>query len=138
MISNGATDELTQKPDQVVLKTFALVFSYSRSILDVDRALRTIAEIDEDWVTPLNTRMEAIGGSVVREWRSDFEEAEIAKETAADKATTSGIAGRGGAVRVKDRPVSHGAAGTGSAARRHFGVGRGLGQGQAGRPHQSQ
>jgi uncharacterized membrane protein len=45
-----------------------------------------IAEIDEDWVTPLNTRMEAIGGSVVREWRSDFEEAEIAKETAADKA----------------------------------------------------
>ena len=45
-----------------------------------------IAEIDEDWVTPLNTRMEAIGGSVVREWRSDFEEAEIAKETAAGKA----------------------------------------------------
>jgi len=45
-----------------------------------------IAEIDEDWVTPLNTRMEAIGGSVVREWRSDYEEAEIAKETAARKA----------------------------------------------------
>lgn len=45
-----------------------------------------IAEIDEDWVTPLNTRMEAIGGSVVREWRSDFEEAEIAKEAAARKA----------------------------------------------------
>jgi uncharacterized protein YicC (UPF0701 family) len=45
-----------------------------------------IAEIDEDWVTPLNMRMEAIGGSVVRQWRSDFEEAKIAKETAADKA----------------------------------------------------
>ncbi len=45
-----------------------------------------IAEVDEDWVTPLNTRMEAIGGSVVREWRSDFEEAEIEKETAARKA----------------------------------------------------
>ena len=45
-----------------------------------------IAEVDEDWVTPLNTRMERIGGSVVREWRSDFEEAEIAKETAARKA----------------------------------------------------
>ncbi|MGO9361143.1 MAG: DUF1269 domain-containing protein [Xanthobacteraceae bacterium] len=45
-----------------------------------------IAEVDEDWVTPLNTRMEAIGGSVVREWRSDFEETEIAKETAARKA----------------------------------------------------
>jgi small-conductance mechanosensitive channel len=34
----------------------------------------------------VNTRMEAIGGSVVREWRSDFEEAEIAKATAANKA----------------------------------------------------
>ena len=45
-----------------------------------------IAEVDEDWVAPLNTRMEAIGGSVVREWRSDFEENEIAKETAARKA----------------------------------------------------
>ena len=45
-----------------------------------------IAEVDEDWVAPLNTRMEAIGGSVVREWRSDFEEAALAKETAAGKA----------------------------------------------------
>jgi len=45
-----------------------------------------LAEIDEDWITPLNTRMEAIGGTVAREWRSDFEEAEIAKETAARKA----------------------------------------------------
>jgi uncharacterized membrane protein len=45
-----------------------------------------IAEVDEDWVTPLNTRMETIGGSVAREWRSDFEEAEIAKESAARKA----------------------------------------------------
>ena len=45
-----------------------------------------IAEVDEDWITPLNTRMEAIGGSVIREWRSDFEEAEIAKASAASKA----------------------------------------------------
>jgi uncharacterized membrane protein len=45
-----------------------------------------IAELDEDWVTPLNARMEAIGGNVVREWRSDFEEVEIAKATAARKA----------------------------------------------------
>lgn len=45
-----------------------------------------IAEVDEDWVTPLNTRMEAIGGSVAREWRSDFEDAQVAKETAARKA----------------------------------------------------
>ncbi|RTE93204.1 DUF1269 domain-containing protein [Bradyrhizobium sp. LVM 105] len=45
-----------------------------------------IAEVDEEWVTPLDTRMEAIGGSVAREWRSDFEDAQIAKETAARKA----------------------------------------------------
>ena len=45
-----------------------------------------IAEIDEDWVTPLNTRMERIGGSVAREWRSDFEDAQVERETAARKA----------------------------------------------------
>jgi uncharacterized membrane protein len=45
-----------------------------------------IAEVDEDWITPLNARMEAIGGSVAREWRSDFEDAQVAKETAARKA----------------------------------------------------
>lgn len=45
-----------------------------------------IAEVDEDWVTPLNTRIDAIGGSIAREWRSDFEEAQIAKDTAARKA----------------------------------------------------
>ena len=45
-----------------------------------------VAEVDEDWIIPLNMRMEAIGGSVAREWRSDFEEAEIAKDTAARKA----------------------------------------------------
>ncbi|MDC4204928.1 MAG: DUF1269 domain-containing protein [Candidatus Manganitrophus sp.] len=32
-----------------------------------------VAEVSEDWVTPLDTRMEAIGGgTVVREWRDDF------------------------------------------------------------------
>jgi uncharacterized membrane protein len=45
-----------------------------------------IAEVDEDWIMPLNTRMEAIGGSVARQWRSDFEDDQVAKETAARKA----------------------------------------------------
>lgn len=32
-----------------------------------------VAEVSEDWVTPLDSRMEAIGGgTVVREWRDDF------------------------------------------------------------------
>jgi uncharacterized membrane protein len=38
-----------------------------------------VAEIAEDWVTPLDTRMEALGGEVMREWRSDFEDAQIEK-----------------------------------------------------------
>jgi len=45
-----------------------------------------IAEIDEDWTTPLNTRMESLGGSVLRTWRSDFEDERIAQEVAAEKA----------------------------------------------------
>jgi uncharacterized membrane protein/copper chaperone CopZ len=45
-----------------------------------------IAEVEEDWVTPLNTRIETIGGTIVREVRSDFEDEQIAKEAAARKA----------------------------------------------------
>jgi uncharacterized membrane protein len=45
-----------------------------------------IAEVAEDWVTPLDTRMEAIGGVVIREWRSDFEDEQIDKEVKARKA----------------------------------------------------
>ena len=44
-----------------------------------------IAEVAEDWVTPLDTRMEAIGGVVIRESRSDFEDAQIEKEVNARK-----------------------------------------------------
>lgn len=31
-----------------------------------------VAEIGEDWVIPLDTRMEALGGTVIRQWRDDF------------------------------------------------------------------
>lgn len=41
-----------------------------------------VAEVAEDWVTPLDNRMQAIGGVVVREWRSEVE-AELARENAA-------------------------------------------------------
>ena len=33
-----------------------------------------IADVREDWVTPLDTRMEAIGGTVARTWRVDVED----------------------------------------------------------------
>ncbi len=45
-----------------------------------------VAEIDETWTTPLDTRIEAMGGTVLRTWRADFEDDQIAKEMAASRA----------------------------------------------------
>lgn len=45
-----------------------------------------VAEIDETWTTPLDTRMEALGATVLRTWRADFEDDQIAKEVAAQDA----------------------------------------------------
>jgi uncharacterized membrane protein len=45
-----------------------------------------VAEIDEDWTTPLDTRMEAIGGSVFRRALSDVTDAADQREIAAMKA----------------------------------------------------
>ena len=44
-----------------------------------------IAEIDENWRTPLDTRMGALNGTVLRTWRSDFEDDQIAEEVAAGR-----------------------------------------------------
>lgn len=45
-----------------------------------------VAEIAEDWVTPLDTRMEALGGVVIRTFRTDVEDEQIEKEVAARNA----------------------------------------------------
>lgn len=45
-----------------------------------------IADVNEDWVTPLDTRMEAIGGTVLRTWRFDFEDEMFTQEVNALKA----------------------------------------------------
>jgi uncharacterized membrane protein len=45
-----------------------------------------VAEIDETWTTPLDARIEAMGGTVLRTWRADFEDEQIAKEIAANRA----------------------------------------------------
>ena len=42
-----------------------------------------VAEIAEDWTIPLDTRMESLGGTVLRTWRADFEDEQIAKDAAA-------------------------------------------------------
>jgi uncharacterized membrane protein len=45
-----------------------------------------VADIDEEWVTPLDTRMEALGGAVFRRARAEFIDAKIEQEIAADQA----------------------------------------------------
>jgi uncharacterized membrane protein len=45
-----------------------------------------VAEIDEEWITPLDTRMDQLGGTVFRRARGEFIDAQIEREAAADKA----------------------------------------------------
>jgi len=39
-----------------------------------------VAEISEGWITPLDTRMEELGGTVFRRFRADVEDAQIERE----------------------------------------------------------
>jgi uncharacterized membrane protein len=45
-----------------------------------------IAEVDEGWETPLDSRMASIGGTVLRNWRSDIEDEQALAEIAARRA----------------------------------------------------
>jgi len=45
-----------------------------------------VADVDEEWVTTLDTRMEALGGIVFRRARGEFIDAKIEQEVAADEA----------------------------------------------------
>lgn len=48
-----------------------------------------VAEVDEEWITPLDSKMEGLGGTVLRQARADFEEEQIKRgisETKADLA----------------------------------------------------
>jgi uncharacterized membrane protein len=45
-----------------------------------------VAEVSEEWTTPVDTRMEAMGGVVSRTWREYFEEEMNAREVASLKA----------------------------------------------------
>src|SRR5262252_564894 len=60
-------------------------------VSDVSTALipgkcAVVAEVDEEWVTPIDTRMEAAGGVVYRTPRSTAEEDQWKRETTAAKA----------------------------------------------------
>jgi uncharacterized membrane protein len=39
-----------------------------------------VAEVEEGWTMPLDTRMEALGGTVYRSWRIDVEDAQIERD----------------------------------------------------------
>jgi uncharacterized membrane protein len=45
-----------------------------------------LAEVDEEWVTPLDARMESLGGLVFRRARGEFIDAQIEREIEADRA----------------------------------------------------
>jgi uncharacterized membrane protein len=45
-----------------------------------------VAEIDEEWVTPVDSRMESLGGTVIRRERIDVEDAQIERDIAAAEA----------------------------------------------------
>lgn len=45
-----------------------------------------VAEVEEYWSTPVDSRMEAIGGTVYRRWRIDVEDEQIERDIAALKA----------------------------------------------------
>jgi uncharacterized membrane protein len=56
----------------------------SRQLLPGKTAV--VAEVDEQWVTPLDTRIEALGGIVVRRARGEFIDAQIERDIAATEA----------------------------------------------------
>ena len=65
---------------------YALDLGVDLDFLDeVSRALTPgksaiVAEIEEEWVTPLDSRMEAVGGTVLRAWRDDLEDERVRRE----------------------------------------------------------
>lgn len=63
---------------------------------DVSKALKpgksaVIADVSEEWVTPVDTRMESLGGVVYRTARSGVEHEQIAREEATTRAEIAGL-----------------------------------------------
>jgi hypothetical protein len=50
-----------------------------------------VAEIDEDWVTPLDHRMEAVGGTVFRRTKTQIEDAHFEREIEAQQAELASL-----------------------------------------------
>ncbi len=65
-----------------------------------------VADISEGWVTPVDRRMEALGGVVFRTARQDFEAEQRAKEIAALNAEIAELQARPHKRRLSGRPRS--------------------------------
>jgi uncharacterized membrane protein len=50
-----------------------------------------VADVDEEWVTPLDTRIGALGGVVIRRTRDEFIDAQFERDIAADKAELAAL-----------------------------------------------
>ena len=53
--------------------------------------IAVVAEVDEEWVTPLDTRMDALAGVVFRRARGEFIDAQLEQEIAADRAELAAL-----------------------------------------------
>jgi uncharacterized membrane protein len=53
--------------------------------------MAVVAEVEEEWVTPLDTRMEALGGVVFRRVRGEFIDDQIEREIAAENAEIAAL-----------------------------------------------
>lgn len=53
--------------------------------------MAVVADVNEEWVTPVDTRMEALGGVVFRRARGEFVDAQIEREIAADQAELANL-----------------------------------------------
>jgi len=62
-----------------------------------------VAEVGEDWITPLDTRMGAIGGTVVRESRTDFEDEMLEKDIKEIKAEAAQLKEEAAYARAEDK-----------------------------------
>jgi uncharacterized membrane protein len=65
--------------------------------------LAVIADVEEEWITPLDARMDDIGGIVVREWRADVEEELYLREVNARKAELAQLKAELAQVREENR-----------------------------------
>jgi uncharacterized membrane protein len=61
------------------------VWTVSKNMVEPGKTA-VVAEIGETWTAPLDTRMEALGGTVMRTWRVDFEDEQLASELTRSKA----------------------------------------------------